>query len=135
LKRSFRFTPLTLAVIQRHARDRRSVAAIATIVGAEVSTVENICRKHGIEVAMRDGAAPTVVPPALPSGPFVDPMLDPARRKARNNLTTVKIEIANGALSVIEREAARRGTTSPILIARMSELIAQDGLFVAVIEP
>lgn len=134
MTRSFRFTPRALAVIQRHARGRRSASSIAAIMGCETGTIENICRKHGVEISPRDGDEPEHMASRCPLTGNVDPLLNPNRRRARNNLTAVGIEIAGGALSVIEREAARRGTTSPILIARIAELVAQDGLFLAVLD-
>lgn len=133
MRRSFRYTILTVNLIRRYASARHSVASIARLVGCEPSTVETICRKHDIDLL--GGAVPPVAPSHdLPPACLLDPMLNPGRRRARNNLTGIKLEIASGALCVIEREAARRGTTPAILIARMSELIARDDIFAAVLD-
>lgn len=132
--KTFRYTILTVNLIRRHAKARHSIASIARLMDCLPSTIETICKKHGIEIGAGDAPSPSIAPHAAPDVPFVHPLLDPARRRARNNLTGIKLEIANGALGVIEREAARRGTTPSVLIARMAELIAQDGMFAAVLD-
>lgn len=131
--KSFRYTILTVNLIRRHARGGLSASSIARLMECQVSTIEMICRKHEIEFACQPEAASLVPEPAV-GAPPVHPMLDPVRRRARNNLTGMRLEIGGGALTVIEREAARRGTTASILVARMAELIAQDNIFAAVLD-
>jgi hypothetical protein len=119
--RGFRFTPLTLNIIRRHAGNRRDASFIAGMLNCSTGTVESICSKHGIElVAVEDGAPP----------------LSPYRSADGNRpqYRTIEVPIGCEALELIQREAARRGVKAATLIARVSEIVAADGLFKAVLD-
>ena len=119
--RSFRFTPLTLNIIRRHAGMRRDASTIAGMLNCSAGTIESICLKHGIElVTIPDGAPP----------------LSPYRSADGNHpqFRTVEVPIGREALELIQREAARRGVKAATLIARVSEIVATDSLFCAVLD-
>jgi hypothetical protein len=117
----FRFTPLTLGIIRRHAELRRDATTIAGMMNCSSDTIENICKHHGIElVKITDGAPP----------------LSPCRTKdgIRPQFRAVDIAIANDAFERIQHEAARRGVRATTLIARVAEIVATDSLFSAVLD-
>lgn len=119
MKRTFRFTPLTLNAIRRHAGARRDAAAIARLMDCEPGTIENICGLHGIElVKIPDGAPP----------------LKRRTGEGRAEYVTVEVPVESKALLLIRREAARRGVKPSTLIARVAELVATDSMFAAVLD-
>lgn len=120
MTRSFRLTPLTLNVIRRYARGRRDAASIAKLMNCGQGTIEAICNKHGIELVALAGAPP-------PSS---------YRSAEGGNARFVSIDIAIGweALELIRHEAARRGVKPSTLIARISEIVAADSLYAAVLD-
>jgi hypothetical protein len=121
MMRSFRFTPLTLNIIRRHAGNRRDASTIAGMLNCSPGTIESICNKHGIElVAIPDGAAP----------------LSPYRSAdgSRPQFRTIEVPIGLEAFGLIQREAARRGVKASTLIARVAEIVAADKLFSAVLD-
>lgn len=121
MTRSFRFTPLTLTVIRRHAVARRDAATIAALMNCSQSTIDNICREHGIQlIAVSDGAPP----------------LSPYRSAdgGRPRFVTIDVPVGVEALELIRIEAARRGVRPSTLIARVSEIVARDGLYAAVLD-
>jgi hypothetical protein len=121
MTRSFRFTPLTLTVIRRHADARRAAAAIAKLLGCSQNTVENICREHSIElVTISDGAPP------LSQYRSAD--------GAKPRFVMIDVPVGVEALELIRLEAARRGVRPATLIARLSEIVARDGLYAAVLD-
>jgi hypothetical protein len=119
--RSFRFTPLTLNVIRRHAAARRDAASIAKLMNCDQSTVENICNKHGIVLVTMPGAAPPLSPYKSSGG-------------GRPNFVMVDVPMGHEALELIRREAARRGVKPATLIARVAEIVAMDSIFAAVLD-
>lgn len=119
--RSFRFTPLTLNIIRRQAERRRSAATIAADLNCSPGTVEMICKQHSIElVDIPDGA-----PPLSPYRPLAG---------GRPQYRPIEISIGVEAFDLIQREAARRGVKAATLIARLSEIVAADALFGAVLD-
>lgn len=121
MTRSFRFTPLTLNIIRRHAGMRRNASTIAGMLNCSPSTVEMICRQHGIEMVTIEDGAPPLTPYRAPSG-------------VRALCRTVEVHVAVEALELIQREAVRRGVKPATLIARVAEIVAQDSLFAAVLD-
>lgn len=119
--RSFRFTPLTLTIIRRHAEQRRSAATIAGMLNCSPSTVEMICKQHGIEIVDILDGAPPLSPYRSPDG-------------GRPQFRPIEISIGAEAFELIQREAARRGVKAATLIARVSEIVASDRLFGAVLD-
>jgi len=119
--RAFSLTPDALRDIRRHAADRHSAAAIARVMFCSAGTIENVCRKHGIELV------------SIPDG------LPPVKRHRSGNcravrFASVQVSIANEALEEITREARRRGLRPETLIARVVEIVSLDGLFSAVVD-
>jgi hypothetical protein len=121
MTRSFRYTPLTVNVIRRHAQARRGAAAIATLMNCSQATIEGICLKHDIElVTIADGAAPLSPYKATDGG--------------RPRFVMIDVPLGFEALELIRIEAARRGVRPATLIARVSEIVARDGLYAAVLD-
>lgn len=119
--RSFRYTPLTLNIIRRHAEQRKTAATIAGMLNCSPNTIEMICKGHGIElVAIADGAPP------------LSPYRSPGGGKPQ--FRPIKVSIGAEAFDLIQREAARRGVKAATLIARVSEIVASDRLFGAVLD-
>jgi hypothetical protein len=112
----FRYTPRTVGIIKLHARTM-APPTIATIMRCPASTIELICRKHGIEMRESDKIEP--VPPPR------DRLLKSRR---------VEIDIECLAFIVLANEARRRGIATRDLIAALIEGIADDHLFSAVLE-
>lgn len=112
----FRYTPRSVGTIKLHARTM-APETIAAIMRCPVSTVELICRKHGIEMLGED-----YVPPPPPED---DRLL---KRK--------RVEISVDALSFVGlvNEARRRGLAPVDLIRQVVEAVARDGLYAAVLE-
>lgn len=117
----FRFTPLTLNLIRRHADQRKDAATIAGMLNCSQGTIENICGKHGIELVTAPDCAP-------PLSPYRAPDAERARFR------TIEVPIAAEALDLIQREAARRGVKASRLVARVCEVVATDSLFKAVLD-
>jgi len=130
--REFRFTPQTLRRIRSLVADGKGARSIASALGCKASSLENICRIHGIELRADDAVVARVG--ADRPAPCLDYRLDPARRRERPGLRPIIIEIAGGADNALAREAARRGTTATVLAARLIEIVAADDLFVALLE-
>jgi len=117
----FRFTPLALNRIRQHAYNRRDAATIARLMNCSPNTIENICRQHGIDlVTISDGAPP----------------LSPYRTSDGSRVICAPLEIHVGAeaMEMIRKEAARRGVKPQTLIARVSEIVAMDNIFAAVLD-
>jgi hypothetical protein len=121
MTRSFRFTPLTLTIIRRHAEHRRDSAFIASVLNCSPGTVENICSQHGIELVAIADDAPPLSPYRSPDG-------------GRPQFRPIEVSIGVEAFELIQREAARRGVKAATLIARVSEIVAADKLFGAVLD-
>jgi hypothetical protein len=118
---AFRLTPGSLNAIRRYAADRRSAVTIARLMNCAAGTVENICRDHGIElVSIPDGE-----PPPKPYR---------TRDGSRVQAVTIEVPIASEAMELIRREATRRGVKPATLVARVSEIVATDGMFKAVLD-
>jgi hypothetical protein len=119
---AFVFTPEGLQLIRDKA-GALTAAELAKRLRCNVDTLRNICELHGIEL-IGDG-------PADPTKPI--PRLDP---KLRGNLLLVgtQLQLGRQAAAIFDREAARRHTTSAILMAVALEIIAADGLFAAVFD-
>lgn len=118
---AFRLTPDSLKAIRRYAADRRNAATIARLMSCAPGTVENICRDHGIDlVTIADGEPPP----------------KPYRTKDGSRVTAVTLEvpIASEAMELIRQEAIRRGVKPSTLVSRVSEIIAIDGMFKAVLD-
>lgn len=118
---SFRFTPLTLGIIRRHGELRRNATTIAGMMNCSPGTIENICKQHGIELVDIPDGAPTPAPYRTSDG-------------STPQFRTVEAPIAAPAYDRIQREAVRRGLKASTLIARLSEIVATDDLFRAVLD-
>jgi hypothetical protein len=111
----FRYTPRTVGMIKLHARTM-APATIATIMRCPTSTIELICRKHGIDMRAEDCVA-------LPA------------KVERGLLKHVEIYVDGLSLHVVANEARRRGIPTCDLIARrLVEAIAEDHVFSAVLD-
>lgn len=115
----FRLTPNSLKLIRRYAADRRNAEAIARLVGCSAGTIENVARKHGIEIMKEDGAPP----------------LAQCRRPAAGAGTIVlEVPIGTAAMESIRQEANRRGCKPNTLVSRLAEIVATDKIFSAVLD-
>lgn len=118
----FRLTPESLKAIKRYAGDRRNAERIATLMSCTVGTIENICRDHGIELVTIDDGERTPRPYRNKDGSrFV-------------NAVTIEVSIAAEPMELIRQEAVRRGVKPATLVARLSEIVATDGMFKAVLD-
>jgi hypothetical protein len=112
MRRSFRYTALSVQQIAAYARDRKDAATIAALMNCRVDTIENICRKHAIDVV---GAKPS----PFPHG---------------KRLQVIDVPVEVQVFEKISHEAARRGVRPAVLIARLAEIAATDGLWAAVLD-
>ncbi len=123
----FAFTPAVLKNIPSLVRAGYASFDIARILKCEHSTLLNICVKHGIPLkeAMQE-----VIPRPIPSE------ADPFKRATNvvGGCSKIEANVANAAISVLEIEADKRGTTPTRLAARILEIIASDNLFRAVLD-
>jgi hypothetical protein len=109
----FRYTPMTVKKIRRHAQTMKP-ATIAAFMKCPVDMVEMICRKHEIPMHDRDGGG-------------VEAPHEAIKRE-------IEIQIDINMLRAVKREASLRGLDTNILIERLIEKIAEDGLFGAVLD-
>src|ERR1700675_4440953 len=94
----FRYTPQAVRTIRANARTM-SAAAIAAFMGCEVSMIEQICRKHGIEVRDKDFGGP---------GP------DPEQQLPEHGaiIKALRIQVDDSVFRILKREANRRGVNT-----------------------
>lgn len=114
----FRYTPRTVGMIKLHARTM-APPTIATIMRCPTSTIELICRKHGIDMREED---------------FVEPAPEPTRAERKQTGASVEITIDRVSFTLVAMEARRRGTPTRELIARLVDEIAKAQLFSAVLD-
>lgn len=115
MKRPANFTPLLLRRIRRAAGMGLSAERIAAQFHREVSFIEDVCRVHFIAIT---GIA----------------RAERAVRVLACDQSTIGVTIESAHLTQLEREAARRGTSAPPLAGDILNLVAQDGLFSAVLD-
>lgn len=113
----FRYTPRTVGAIRLHARTM-APATIATIMRCPVSTIELICRKHGIEIREVDHVVPVPL----------------SRAELKKAGTAVEIYVDMVAFTIVAKEAKRRGTATRDLMAQLVEAVADDHMFAAVLD-
>lgn len=114
----FRYTPQSVSLIRRHARTMAPVT-IAAFMHCSISMVEQICRRHNIEIRDADTFMRDPVKPA------------PGDKIVRKSL---EIQIDEVRLAVVRKQARQRGVDTHTLIEMMIERIAEDELFGAVLD-
>lgn len=115
MKRPANFTPLLLRRIRRAAGMGLSAERIATQFHREPAFIKGICDLHGISITGVERQQRAV-------------------RVLACDQSTIGVTIASSHLTQLEREAARRGTSAPLLAGQILNLVAQDNLFTAVID-
>jgi hypothetical protein len=116
MTRTVNYSPLLLRWIKRAARAGSSAEQIARRYHQEEKFVQDLCRLHGITIT--GVALSDQVPGRAPAA----------------ELSVISVRLANEALTKIEREAGRRGTTAPLLCAQLLDIIAADELFHATLD-
>lgn len=109
-------SPLLLRWIQRAARNGSTAEQMAKRFHCEMSFVVDVCKLHGITIS--GVARPDHVPGKIPA----------------TDKSTIGVIVINEHLTVLEREAQRRGTTASMLAGEILNLVAKDNLFVAVLD-
>jgi hypothetical protein len=115
MKRPAHFTPLLLRRIRRAAGMGLSAERIAAQFHREPAFIKDICDLHGIRITG-------------------DARPERAVRVLACDQSTIGVTIASAHLTQLEREAARRGTSAQLLAGAILNLVAQDGLFGAVLD-
>src|ERR1700675_2650472 len=107
----FRYPPQAVRTIRANARTM-SAAAIAAFMGCEVSMIEQICRKHGIQVRDKD---------------FGNPGADPEKQLPEREavLKVIRIKVDESVFRIVKREASRRNVNMHTLVEHLIERIAE----------
>lgn len=116
MKHPANFTPLLLIRIRRAAGIGLSAEKIALKFHRETAFIEDVCRLHGIAITGIARAERTT------------------GRALASDQSKIGVVISNEHLTRLEREAMKRGTSAPLLAGELLNLIAQDGLFGAVLD-